>query len=300
MGGIKQINFSWQKLKSIIIINSMKKNNKKNSAAIILPTILNYLETNTHSSLFFSLSFLFSLLFFFFFFSFPSPKMSVFLGKYQMLETLGAGSQGKWVYSDFSSYCCCTCFLPKIRVLLCVCVFCGFMSFPKSQKSFEYGKWSNGSHKANWKIDVPRTRVAKRVKRDILHKHCTFTPPFLLFFSFLLFFQHQISLTVLHIEALSRLDHHNIVGLYEYNLEAEYPYRSGSRPVIALVIELATGGELFDFMMFTGYVAFLFSLHFLPNWEIHLMFGYSSCFPENIARSKLSKIHYLLLSCFNA
>ena len=47
-----------------------------------------------------------------------------------------------------------------------------------------------------------------------------------------------------------KLSHDNIVTLKKVEWDAVYPKRDGtSQEVILLVLELATGGELFDFMM---------------------------------------------------
>lgn len=65
------------------------------------------------------------------------------------------------------------------------------------------------------------------------------------------------------VEAMKRLAHHpHIVQLLDVHVDALYPKKNGQfKPVILIVLELAQGGELFDFMMHTG------------------------CFPENIART---------------
>lgn len=56
------------------------------------------------------------------------------------------------------------------------------------------------------------------------------------------------------IEAMKTLNAHpNILSLLHYDMNAVYPRkRGGSRDVVLLALELAEGGELFDFMMYTG------------------------------------------------
>eukprot|EP00968_Pinguiococcus_pyrenoidosus_P024391 scaffold4635_cov267-Pinguiococcus_pyrenoidosus.AAC.14 len=55
------------------------------------------------------------------------------------------------------------------------------------------------------------------------------------------------------ISAMKTLSHENIVELKHVNLDARYPLVSGGEaPAALLVLEYASGGELFDFMMHTG------------------------------------------------
>ena len=55
------------------------------------------------------------------------------------------------------------------------------------------------------------------------------------------------------VEAMSRLDHPNIVKIIEYSLDAFVEKEDGSKHnVMCIVFELATGGEVFDFISNTG------------------------------------------------
>uniref|UniRef100_A0A7S1CPA7 non-specific serine/threonine protein kinase n=1 Tax=Bicosoecida sp. CB-2014 TaxID=1486930 RepID=A0A7S1CPA7_9STRA len=70
------------------------------------------------------------------------------------------------------------------------------------------------------------------------------------------------------IAIMKRLSHSNIVNLRDVEFGVTWPKRDGTpkREVVAIVIDLAEGGELFDFMMYTG------------------------CFPEGIARAYFKQL----------
>ncbi|KAL3656895.1 hypothetical protein V7S43_018234 [Phytophthora oleae] len=76
------------------------------------------------------------------------------------------------------------------------------------------------------------------------------------------------------VEAMSRVSHTNVLRLLSVHDDVPYPKKDGSnKQVIAIVLELATGGELFDFMMYTG------------------------CFSENIARAYFQQLVAGLEAC---
>ena len=55
------------------------------------------------------------------------------------------------------------------------------------------------------------------------------------------------------IAAMRSLEHPNILRLYDFEMSAVYPRkRGGTREIVWLALELAPGGELFDFLMYTG------------------------------------------------
>lgn len=55
------------------------------------------------------------------------------------------------------------------------------------------------------------------------------------------------------VETMSKLKHPNIVNLLEYSKEAFVEKDNGTKyPVICIALELATGGELFDYVAMTG------------------------------------------------
>ncbi|KAE9350911.1 hypothetical protein PF008_g6198 [Phytophthora fragariae] len=76
------------------------------------------------------------------------------------------------------------------------------------------------------------------------------------------------------VEAMSRVSHANVLRLLSVHDDVPYPKKDGSsKQVIVIVLELATGGELFDFMMYTG------------------------CFSENIARAYFQQLVAGLEAC---
>ncbi|DAZ98634.1 TPA: hypothetical protein N0F65_000829, partial [Lagenidium giganteum] len=76
------------------------------------------------------------------------------------------------------------------------------------------------------------------------------------------------------IEAMSRVTHPNVLRLLGVHNDLTYTKKNGtSKQVILIVLELATGGELFDFMMYTG------------------------CFSESIARAYFQQLVLGLAEC---
>lgn len=62
-----------------------------------------------------------------------------------------------------------------------------------------------------------------------------------------------LSLVLTEVETMSELSHPNIVNFIEYSKEGVVMKESGKKEhVIYIVLELATGGELFDFVATTG------------------------------------------------
>jgi len=62
-----------------------------------------------------------------------------------------------------------------------------------------------------------------------------------------------LELVMTEVETMSQLSHPNIVNLLEYSKEAHVEKEDGTKyPVICIALELATGGELFDFVALTG------------------------------------------------
>jgi serine/threonine protein kinase len=55
------------------------------------------------------------------------------------------------------------------------------------------------------------------------------------------------------VHTMSNLSHSNIVNLVEYNKDGVVEKSDGTKePVIYITLELATGGELFDYVATTG------------------------------------------------
>jgi serine/threonine protein kinase len=62
-----------------------------------------------------------------------------------------------------------------------------------------------------------------------------------------------LELVMTEVETMSKLSHPNIVNLLEYSKEANVEKEDGTKhPVICIALELATGGELFDYVALTG------------------------------------------------
>lgn len=62
-----------------------------------------------------------------------------------------------------------------------------------------------------------------------------------------------LELVMTEVQTMSTLKHPNIVNLIEYSEEGVIVRSNGSKEqVIYIVLELATGGELFDYVALTG------------------------------------------------
>lgn len=84
----------------------------------------------------------------------------------------------------------------------------------------------------------------------------------------------QLTQLYREVEAMKTLHHPNILNLKHLEMDAVYPKKNGTtRNVMLLALELAAGGELFDFMMHTG------------------------AFPEDVARTYFFQLIQALKSC---
>lgn len=62
-----------------------------------------------------------------------------------------------------------------------------------------------------------------------------------------------LDLVLTEVHTMSKLNHLNIVNLVEYNKDGTVEKENGTKEnVIYIVLELATGGELFDYVASTG------------------------------------------------
>ena len=62
-----------------------------------------------------------------------------------------------------------------------------------------------------------------------------------------------LELVLTEVQTMSTLSHPNIVNLIEYSKDGIVEKENGSKePVIYIALELATGGELFDYVAITG------------------------------------------------
>lgn len=62
-----------------------------------------------------------------------------------------------------------------------------------------------------------------------------------------------LELVITEVQTMSKLSHDNIVNLLEYKEDAIVEKSNGAKePVMYIALELATGGELFDYVATTG------------------------------------------------
>jgi len=97
------------------------------------------------------------------------------------------------------------------------------------------------------------------------------------------------------IHAMSHIVHPNVLRLKEVVWDIEYEKKNGSKyPVILVVLELATGGELFDFLAFTG----PFEEAIARTYFIQMMAGIAHCHSKGIAHRDIKPENLLLDSQF--
>jgi len=93
------------------------------------------------------------------------------------------------------------------------------------------------------------------------------------------------------IEALSLLKHPNILRMHSVNWDAKYPKKDGTfQDVLLIVLELAEGGELFDFLSYTG----CFNEKIARTYFHQLMDGLNECHSLKIAHRDLKPENVLL------
>ena len=79
---------------------------------------------------------------------------------------------------------------------------------------------------------------------------------------------------------MSKISHQNVIRLKEVNWDCTYEKKNGTKlQVILVVLELATGGELFDFLAFTG----PFEEAIARTYFQQLIAGISHCHSKGIA-----------------
>jgi serine/threonine protein kinase len=93
------------------------------------------------------------------------------------------------------------------------------------------------------------------------------------------------------IDALSNLNHANILRMYEVDWNAQYPKADGgNQDVLLIVLELAGGGELFDFLSYTG----CFDERVARTYFHQLISGLKECHSQGIAHRDLKPENLLL------
>lgn len=93
------------------------------------------------------------------------------------------------------------------------------------------------------------------------------------------------------VEAMSRVAHPNVLRLLGVHDELEYTKKDGSsKKVIVIVLELATGGELFDFMMYTG----CFSESVARAYFQQLVAGLEECHAQGVYHRDVKPENLLL------
>jgi len=97
------------------------------------------------------------------------------------------------------------------------------------------------------------------------------------------------------IDALTILQHPNILRMYEADWNARYPKADGEfQDVLLIVLELAGGGELFDFLSYTG----AFDERIARTYFQQLVNGLKECHSQGIAHRDLKPENLLLNSEF--
>lgn len=93
------------------------------------------------------------------------------------------------------------------------------------------------------------------------------------------------------VAAMLKLNHPNVIGLKHVDWEADYVESNGKRTkIILIVLELATGGELFDFLSFSG----CFEEAIARTYFAQLINGVGYCHAQGIAHRDLKPENVLL------
>jgi serine/threonine protein kinase len=93
------------------------------------------------------------------------------------------------------------------------------------------------------------------------------------------------------IAAMQQIDHVNCLKMKEVLWNATYTKKNGKKlDVILIVLELATGGELFEFLSYTGY----FGEPLARTYMLQLLSGLSHCHNKGIAHRDLKPENLLM------
>ena len=96
------------------------------------------------------------------------------------------------------------------------------------------------------------------------------------------------------IAAMSKLDHPNILKMVEVNWDQDFFVNGEVKKVIMTVLELASGGELFDFLSYTG----CFEEPIARSYFCQLMSGLECCHKAGFAHRDLKPENVLLSEDF--
>lgn len=97
------------------------------------------------------------------------------------------------------------------------------------------------------------------------------------------------------INAMSKVQHPNVLQLYDVQWDVEYPKKNGKNKLVILtVLELGNGGELFDFLSFTG----SFEEALARTYFHQLMEGVGYCHQQGITHRDLKPENLLFDSDF--
>jgi serine/threonine protein kinase len=98
------------------------------------------------------------------------------------------------------------------------------------------------------------------------------------------------------VQALARLNHPNVIRMLHLEWQAVYPKKNGSTQKVSLeVLELAGGGELFDFISFSG----AFEEHLARTYFYQFIEALSVCHAQEVAHRDIKPENVLLDARFN-
>ena len=97
------------------------------------------------------------------------------------------------------------------------------------------------------------------------------------------------------IDAMKGVNHPNILNLKAVDKECRFTYEGVTKEVVMLVLELASGGELFDFLMYTG----AFQENIARTFFHQLLSALESCHSSNIFHRDIKPENLLLDGDFN-
>eukprot|EP01084_Bolivina_argentea_P264136 447320_1 len=108
--------------------------------------------------------------------------------------------------------------------------------------------------------------------------------------------KEQIHRVVTEIESLRSIRHPNVLKLYGYNLNAQYPIKKNEKiNCILLVLEFAAGGELYDMLQYTATLEPVLARSYFRQ----CIFGVEACHNAGVAHRNLQPHNLLLNSRFN-